>query len=119
MMVEMQYSALSPISRSEKKAEQQILITRKLASVGELASGVAHELNNPLTGIMEYAQLLMNRNHVPADVKEDLYKIFQQSERTAKIVQNLLSFARMHKPQKSYVDVNLTLETYSSCRSMR
>jgi two-component system NtrC family sensor kinase len=93
-----------------KKAEQQLLLTSKLASVGELASGVAHELNNPLTGIMGYAELLLNRDGVPDEVRSDLKKIFQQSERTAKIVQNLLSFARRHRPEKVYIDVNEIIE---------
>ncbi|GAG06300.1 unnamed protein product, partial [marine sediment metagenome] len=57
---------------SERKAaEQQLLTTSKLASVGELASGVAHELNNPLTGIIGYAQLLTSRGNVPQDIKTD------------------------------------------------
>ena len=92
---------------SERKAaEQQLLTTSKLASVGELASGVAHELNNPLTGIIGYAQLLISRGNVPQDIKTDLDRIYQESQRAAKIVQNLLSFARQRKPHKGYLDVN-------------
>ena len=89
-----------------KKAEQQLLATSKLASVGELAAGVAHEINNPLTGVMGYAQLLLSNEEVSADVKEDLNRIHSESQRAAKIVQNLLSFARQHKPEKTYVDLN-------------
>jgi PAS domain S-box-containing protein len=89
-----------------KRAEQQLLTTSKLASVGELASGVAHELNNPLTGIIGYAQLLTSRGNVPQDVKTDLDRIYHESQRAAKIVQNLLSFARQRKPHKAYLDVN-------------
>jgi len=92
---------------SERKAaEQQLLTTSKLASVGELASGVAHELNNPLTGIIGYAQLLTSRGNVPQDIKTDLDRIYHESQRAAKIVQNLLSFARQRKPHKGYLDVN-------------
>jgi PAS domain S-box-containing protein len=89
-----------------KRAEQHLLTTSKLASVGELASGLAHELNNPLTGIIGYAQLLTSRGNVPQDVKRDLNRIHQESQRAAKIVQNLLSFARQRKPNKGYFDVN-------------
>ena len=92
---------------TERRAvQQQLLMSSKLASIGELASGVAHELNNPLTGIMGYAQLLTAKQNVPQDVKVDLDRIYGESQRAAKIVQNLLSFARRRKPEKSYFDVN-------------
>jgi PAS domain S-box-containing protein len=86
--------------------EQQVLMTSKLASIGELASGVAHELNNPLTSVMGYAQLLVDSDGVPTEFKSDLNRIHQESQRAAKIVQNLLSFARPRKPEKIYFDVN-------------
>src|SRR4030042_5129273 len=92
---------------TERKAiEQQALVTNKLASIGELASGVAHELNNPLTTVMGYAQLLVDNKDVPGHVKSDLDKIYQESQRAAKIVHNLLSFARRRKPEKTYFDIN-------------
>ena len=92
---------------TERRAvQQQLLMSSKLASIGELASGVAHELNNPLTGIMGYAQLLTAKQNVPQDVKIDLDRIYGESQRAARIVQNLLSFARRRKPEKSYFDVN-------------
>jgi len=89
-----------------KEIEQQVLMTNKLASIGELASGVAHELNNPLTTVMGYAQLLVDSKDVPPHVKSDLDKVYQESQRAAKIVQNLLSFARRRKPEKTYFDAN-------------
>jgi two-component system, cell cycle sensor histidine kinase and response regulator CckA len=93
-----------------KKAEQQAIVSAKMASVGELVAGVAHEINNPLTGIIGYAQLLMERQDVPPHVKEDLQKIYEESQRTVKIVQNLLRFARQYKPEKNLVDINELLE---------
>ena len=93
-----------------KEAEQQLLTASKLASVGELAAGIAHELNNPLTGIIGYAQLLSDRQNVSQDIKKDLDRIYYESQRAARIVQNLLGFARRHEPQKTYFDVNELIE---------
>jgi PAS domain S-box-containing protein len=94
------------------KMEQQLLIAGKLASIGELAAGVAHEINNPLTAIMGFAQLLANDDDVPANIKEDLEKIYSQSQRAARIVQNLLTFARSNTLEKSVIDINaLILKT--------
>jgi len=103
---------------TERKAiEQQALVTNKLASIGELASGVAHELNNPLTTVMGYAQLLVDNKDVPGHVKSDLDKIYQESQRAAKIVHNLLSFARRRKPEKSYFDANNLVQKTIDLRS--
>ena len=93
-----------------KKAEQQLLTSAKLASVGELAAGVAHEINNPLTGVLGYAQLLASRQDIPQDIKHDLDVICQESQRTVRIVQNLLRFARQHKPDRTLTDINELIE---------
>jgi two-component system cell cycle sensor histidine kinase/response regulator CckA len=93
-----------------KQAEQQALVNAKLASVGELVAGVAHEINNPLTGVIGYAQLLAERQDVPQSVKDDLQKIYEESQRTVKIVKNLLGFARQYKPENNLVDINELLE---------
>jgi len=88
------------------KMEQQLLMAGKLASIGELAAGVAHEINNPLTAIMGYAQLLADESDVPQNIKADLEKIYSQSQRAAKIVQNLLTFARSYALKKKVIDIN-------------
>jgi PAS domain S-box-containing protein len=94
------------------KMEQQLLIASKLASVGELAAGVAHEINNPLTAIMGFSQLLTEEEGLPDNIKSDLEKIYNQSQRAARIVQNLLTFARNYTPQKNTIDLNeLILKT--------
>ncbi|GAH16629.1 unnamed protein product, partial [marine sediment metagenome] len=67
-----------------KKMEEQLIITDRLASVGELASGIAHELNNPLTGVIGFSQLLLEKD-VPDDVREDLEIIHSEAQRTAKV----------------------------------
>lgn len=93
-----------------RRAEQQALVNAKLASIGELVASVAHEVNNPLTGIIGYAQLLADSQDVPPHVKADLQKIHEESQRTVRIVQNLLRFARRYKPSKDIVDINELLE---------
>jgi PAS domain S-box-containing protein len=88
-----------------KKMEAQLLVTNRLSSIGELASGIAHELNNPLTSIIGFSDLLLGRE-LPDDVKEDLTIINTEAQRTAKIVKNLLSFARSRAPEEKSVSVN-------------
>jgi PAS domain S-box-containing protein len=103
---------------TEREAnEQRVLVTSKLASIGELASGVAHELNNPLTSVIGYAQLLVDSKNVPPEVKSDLNRIHQESQRATKIVQNLLSFARPRKPEKIYFDANELMQKTLDLRS--
>jgi signal transduction histidine kinase len=85
--------------------EAQLLVTNRLSSIGELASGIAHELNNPLTSIIGFSDLLLGRE-LPDDVKEDLTIINTEAQRTAKIVKNLLSFARSRAPEEKSVSVN-------------
>jgi two-component system NtrC family sensor kinase len=103
---------------TERRAmEQQVLLTNKLASIGELASGVAHELNNPLTTVIGYAQLLIESKDVPDHIKSDLDKVYQESQRAAKIVQNLLSFARRRKPEKIYFEINNLVQKTLDLRS--
>jgi len=86
-------------------AQQQVLQSAKLSALGELIAGVTHEINNPLTVIMGYSQLLHRR--IPDErVRQDLKKITDESERAAKIVQNLLSFARQEMPEKRQCDIN-------------
>ena len=89
----------------QRKAEEQLAVTSRLASIGEMVSGVAHEINNPLTGILGYAQLLQEED-IPENIKKDLGKISSEAKRTAKIVQNLLSFARQYKLEKVPTDIN-------------
>jgi PAS domain S-box-containing protein len=92
-----------------KKRQEQLLITDRLASIGELASGIAHELNNPLTSILGFSQLLLDKD-VPADVKEDLRVISRESQRAANIVKNFLSFARKHPAERKPVKINEVIE---------
>ncbi|HEX7364991.1 MAG TPA: PAS domain S-box protein [Dehalococcoidia bacterium] len=90
----------------KKQLEQKAQLASRLASVGELASGVAHEINNPLTGVIGYAHLLLTRKDLSKDVRHDLEIINEGSQRVAGIVKKLLAFARQTKPEQRYVNIN-------------
>jgi signal transduction histidine kinase len=89
--------------------EEQLIMTDRLASIGELSSGIAHELNNPLTSIIGFSQMLMEGD-VPANMKEDLATVYSEAQRAAAIVKNLLTFARKHAPVKQLSQVNTVVE---------
>jgi len=89
----------------EKELQQQLNLSSRLASIGELAAGVAHEISNPLTGIMGFSQRLM-RKSTDEEVSRDLEMIHNEAQRVAKVVGNLLTFARRHEPRKEYSDIN-------------
>ncbi len=102
---------------NEKLLQQQLIQSEKLSAIGELISGIAHELNNPLTGVMGYSQLLQLREDLDSRAKENLHKINNLALRCQKIVQNLLSFARKQKPERTLTDVNDILEKTVELRS--
>ena len=87
----------------EKELQQQLYLSSRLAAVGELAAGVAHEISNPLTGILGFSQRLM-RKSTDEEVSRDLERIHSEAQRVAKVVGNLLTFARRREPKKEYSD---------------
>jgi len=93
-----------------RKTQEQLLHSEKMAAVGQLISGVAHELNNPLTAILGYSQLLTSNGDMGPQGIEYTDKLYKQAQRTHRIVQNLLSFARQHKPERVAVQINQVLE---------
>jgi two-component system NtrC family sensor kinase len=92
-----------------KRMEERIQETSRLISLGELAAGMAHEINNPLTVVAGFSQLLMSQD-LPQPVRDDLEKIYAEAQRAARIVQNLLSFSRKGEPEKRYLDVTTVLD---------
>jgi two-component system, NtrC family, sensor kinase len=102
---------------NEKLLQQKLIQSEKLSAIGELISGVAHELNNPLTGVMGYSQLLQLRNDLDERAKDSLLKINNLALRCQRIVQNLLSFARKQKPERTLIDLNEIIENTIELRN--
>ena len=92
-----------------RKTQEQLLQSEKMSAVGQLIAGVAHELNNPLTAILGYAQLLETEG-LNTRAQDYVSKLFKQAQRTHRVVQNLLSFARQRKPQRDEVDIRKVLD---------
>jgi signal transduction histidine kinase/CheY-like chemotaxis protein len=101
---------------AETQLHSKLQQSEKLAAVGQLVSGIAHELNNPLTSIMGYAQLL--RSHPLSYGKGgEARLIFEEAERASRIVKNLLAYARRAEPERAPTNVNLIVERTVALRS--
>ena len=93
-----------------KRLEEQLIQAEKLAAMGQMLAGVAHELNNPLTAILGVTELLSERGGIEEDTKRQLDLTHRQARRAARIVQNLLDFSRPAAPQKKAIDINTLVE---------
>src|SRR5438270_14021212 len=93
-----------------KRMEEQLIQAEKLAAMGQMLAGVAHELNNPLTAILGVTELLRDSESVQDNTKRQLELTHRQARRAARIVQNLLEFSRPAAPQKKALDVNTLVE---------
>src|ERR1700690_2444504 len=101
---------------AKREIQAKLLQGEKMAALGQLVSGIAHELNNPLTAIMGYAQLLLGHGLTLPQQSEG-GKGFQEAERARRIVKNLLYFARETKPERTRVDLNEIVERTLALRS--
>src|SRR5712664_4241051 len=93
-----------------KRLEEQLIQAEKLAAMGQMLAGVAHELNNPLTAILGVTELLREREGTDDPTKRQLELTHRQARRAARIVQNLLEFSRPASPHKKSLDVNSLVE---------
>jgi PAS domain S-box-containing protein len=90
----------------QKKAEEETMRAAHLASLGELAAGVAHEINNPINGIINYTQILLNRSSDGSKEQDISRRIIKEGDRIANIVSSLLSFARNSEKDKCPVQIH-------------
>jgi signal transduction histidine kinase len=93
-----------------KRLQRQVVNSEKLAAVGQLVAGAAHEINNPLTAILGYAELLSADTALPQEPRSFVEKITMQARRTKRLVANLLSFAKQSPAAKAPVSLNTLLE---------
>ncbi|GAF82152.1 unnamed protein product, partial [marine sediment metagenome] len=100
----------------QKQRNEQLMMADRLASVGELAAGTAHELNNPLTSVIGFSQLLMEED-ISDDAREDVELIYKEAQRAANVIKNLLTFARKHAPMKQLNQINNIIEDVLKLRA--
>jgi PAS domain S-box-containing protein len=100
----------------QKLQNERLMSTDRLASLGELAAGTAHEFNNPLTSVIGLSQLLLQRD-IPDDIREDLKLINSEAQRAANVARNLLAFGAKHPPAKQPDQINSIIEDVLELRA--
>jgi signal transduction histidine kinase len=111
-----QYQTLYNDITENKKMSEQLLASQRMASIGQLSAGIAHELNNPLTSILGFSNMLLEKE-VPSDLKEELQIISSEAARAARILKGLLTFVRKNDAQKTLVNINRILESVLELRA--
>ncbi len=99
-------SSFNDMTGKLAETQSQLYQSNKMASVGQLAAGIAHEINNPLTGILTFSSLLLNQPDQDPAVHEDLETIVRETKRCRDIVKGLLDFSRQVPPRKTNSDFN-------------
>jgi len=100
----------------QKQQNERLMSADRLASLGELAAGTAHEINNPLTSVIVLSQLLMEKG-IPNDIREDLKLINNEAQRAANVTRNLLAFGGKHTPVKQLDQINCIIEDVLELRA--
>jgi len=103
-------TSFNNMTKKLAEARLQIFQSDKMASLGRLAAGVAHEINNPLTGVLTYSSFLLKRTKDNSELQDDLKIIVRETKRSREIVKSLLDFARQSVPKKHKADINEIIE---------
>ena len=101
-----------------QRLQAQLVHSEKLVSLGQLAAGAAHEINNPLTAILGYSDLLADEHGLPERTRATAVKIRDQARRTKNLVQNLLSFARQVPAERTLLDINTVVTNAVQLRAL-
>jgi CheY-like chemotaxis protein len=96
---------------SPERLREELAQAQKMEAIGQLVAGIAHELNNPLAAIVAFSQLIRRDPRLPDDMHRDAALLVQEAERTRRIVQNLLDFARRRPPERHPTELRLLLES--------
>jgi two-component system NtrC family sensor kinase len=102
--------SFNKMTKKLEDMKQQIFQSDKMASLGQLAAGVAHEINNPLTGVLTYSSFLLKRTKDNHEMQEDLNVIVRETLRSREIIKGLLDFARQSVPKKNKTDIHEVIE---------
>lgn len=100
----------------QKRMRQELSLDRRLVAIGQVAAGITHEINNPLTGVIAFAQMLMQMD-IPENMKEAVEVIHEGAIRVVGIVDRLRTFARSDRPENEYVDINTIITNTLTMRS--
>ena len=100
----------------ERRLQLQLSASNRLASLGLMVEGIAHEINNPLASVIGFAQMLAYEE-IPESAREDVKTIEESAQRVADIMNNLLAFARQHKLERKYVNINHTIRSALEMRA--
>jgi len=104
---------------AQKKITENLIITDRLVSLGEMAAGLAHEISNPLTAVMGFAYLLQQNPATSPEIKEDVESIYRESKRAAEVIKNFLAFSRGQAAEKKAEQINGLIENVLKIRQSR
>ena len=101
----------------QESLQRELLQAQKMEAIGQLVSGVAHELNNPLAAIIAFSQLIKSDDRLPDDMRHDAGLLVQEADRTRRIVQNLLDFARARPPERRPTSIRVLVQSVLELQS--
>ncbi len=104
------------VEEREKGLQQELNLASRLATVGEMAAGIAHEINNPLTGVVGFSGLLLKKD-IPEDVRKDVNIINEGAQRISSVTSRMLAFAHQHESKQATAKINDIIETTLTMRS--